>query len=175
MGNILLTEGRPDEAIAENERALALDPAMVDGYSNLGSDYQFLGQFEKSLEYLDKAIRLSPRDPNPGYWSEGKAEDYFALKRYDQAIEWARRSIAISPNNPLTHGVLIATFALTGRDADSHEALQRYLALPPSGPRTIAAWKAFKAQRNNEHSDPRNLEYWDRMIDGLRKAGMPEA
>jgi hypothetical protein len=26
----------------------------------------------------------------------------------------------------------------------------------------------------NEHSDPRLLDFWDRMIEGLRKAGLPE-
>jgi tetratricopeptide (TPR) repeat protein len=144
-GNILATKGRTNDAVAENERAIALDPAMVDGYSNLGFDYQVLGQFEKSLEYLDKAIRLSPRDPNPGYWSGNKAADYFALKQYDQAIEWGRRSIAIGPNTPWTHAGLVAAFALSGHEAEAREALQRYLALASAGPRTIAAWKAYGA------------------------------
>ena len=106
---------------------------------------------------------------------EGKADSYFAQKQYDRAIEWARRSIAISPNsNPIAHGELIAALALTGHEAEAHEALQRYLALPPSGLRSIAAWKAYRAQVTNEHTDPRYLDYWDRAIEGLRKAGMPE-
>jgi hypothetical protein len=64
--------------------------------------------------------------------------------------------------------------ALTGHDTEAHDALQRYLALPVSGPQTIATWKALKASLTDEHSDPRVLEYWDRFIEGLRKAGMPE-
>ena len=32
--------------------------------------------------------------------------------------------------------------ALTGHEAEADEALQRYLALPRTGPRTIAEWKA---------------------------------
>ncbi|HLW93286.1 MAG TPA: hypothetical protein VKS78_18540, partial [Roseiarcus sp.] len=59
--------------------------------------------------------------------------------------------------------------------AEAHDALQRYLALPVTGPQTIAAWTAYKGVFTNEHSDPRYLEMWDRTIDGLRKAGMPEA
>ena len=58
----------------------------------------YLGQFEKSLEYLDKAIRLSPHDPTLAAWYLGKAASYFGLKQYDQAIESARRAIAINPN-----------------------------------------------------------------------------
>jgi adenylate cyclase len=169
-GTILLVQGRPDEAIAKHERALALDPALVDADATLGFDYLILGQFEKSLEYFDKATRLSPHDPYLGPWYAGKAHNYLGLKQYDQAIDWARRSVAINPSYPFAHADLIAALALTGHEADAHEALQRYLALPPSGPGTIAAWKAIKAQYTN----PRYLEYWDRTIEGLRKAGMPE-
>jgi hypothetical protein len=38
----------------------------------------------------------------------------------------------------------------------------------------MAAWRAYRAQVTNERTDPRYLEYWDRVIDGLRKAGLPE-
>ena len=141
----------------------------------LGWGYAELGQFEKALEYYVKAIRLSPHDPALFNFHEGKSGAYFALKQYDQAIESARQSIAIRPNdNPLAHRDLVAALALTGHEAEAREAFQRYLALPPAGLRTIAAWNAYKAQTTNEHSDPRLLEYWDRMIEGIRKAGMPE-
>ena len=164
-----------DEAVAENERAIALDPANTDAVAGLASDYQILGQFEKSLEYFDKAIRLSPHDPLLNTWYGAKAINYLALKRYDQAIDWARRGLASNPNNnPVAHANLIAALALTGHDTEAHDALQRYLALPVSGPRTIATWKALKASLTDEHSDPRVLEYWDRFIEGLRKAGLPE-
>ena len=63
MGLILHLEGRLDESIAENERALALDPSRVDAMVGLGWGYSELGQFEKALELFDKAIRLSPHDP----------------------------------------------------------------------------------------------------------------
>ena len=58
-----------------------------------------LGQFEKSLEFSDKAIRLSPHDPSLEVFYQQKAAAYFGLKQYDQAIESARRAIAINPNN----------------------------------------------------------------------------
>ena len=66
----------------------------------------------------------------------------------------------------------MAALALTGHDAEAREALQRYLALPSTGPlKTIAAWKAYySAQRG----DPPRVESNERTYDGLRKAGMPE-
>jgi adenylate cyclase len=171
--NILNLQGRLDEAIAESKLALALDPAQDYATANLAWDYAELGQFEKAVEYLEKAIRLSPHDPYLWGWLEFRSWVHFALKQYDQAIDSARESLAISPNT-LAHKDLIVALALSGREAEAREALQRFLALPPAGLRTIAAWQAFKAQSSNEHSDPRLLDYWDRVVEGLRKAGMPE-
>ena len=172
--NILNVQGRLDEAIAESERALALNPAQDYADANLGWDYANLGQFEKALGYEDKAIRLSPRDPYLWGWLEAKSWMHIGLKQYDQAIDLARQALSISPNFPFAHRDLIAALALSGREAEAREALQRYLALPPAGLRTIAAWQAIKAQNVNEHGDPRFVDFWDRMIEGLRKAGMPE-
>jgi len=82
--------------------------------------------------------------------------------------------MAINPNNPSVHVSLIAALALSGHEAEAHEALRKYLALPIAGLKTIAANKAYKAQQTDEQTDPRFLEYRDRQIEGLRKAGMPE-
>ena len=133
------------------------------------------GQREKSLEFFDKAIRISPHDPTLVFLYSDGADAHFGLKQYDQVIEWAGRSIAINPNNnPSAHGRLIAALALSGREAEARDALQRYLALPTTGQKTIAAWKAFKAELTDPETDPQYLESWDRTIEGLRKAGMPE-
>jgi adenylate cyclase len=169
---ILLNQARYEESAAENERALALNPSNVDAVGALGWDYYYRGQFEKSLEYFDKAIRLSPHDPAMGVWVDSKSGAYFALKQYDQAIEWARRAIVIDPS---FSSDLVAPLALTGHEAEARETLQRYLALPSSvQPRTIAAMKAYNDHFVNANTDPRLLESFDRYIEGLRKAGMPE-
>ena len=67
---------------------------------------------------------------------------------------------------------LVAALALTGHDVEAREALQRYLALPSTGPlKTIAAWKAFFSAQGG---GPARVEANERLYDGLRKAGMPE-
>jgi class 3 adenylate cyclase/TolB-like protein len=114
-GHTLRTQGRNEEAVAEHERALALDPSNVDAAAGLGFDYQFLGRFDKSLEYLDKAILASPYDPALPHFYGGKAWANFGLKNYDQAIELARQAIAIKPNYvAYIHAILVAALALTG-------------------------------------------------------------
>jgi adenylate cyclase len=172
-GMILRFQARYPEAVAEHERALALDPSDVDAAANLGWDHVFFGHFDKGLEYFDKAIRTSPYDPSLASWYGGKAWVNFGLKNYDQSIELARQAIAINPNYvQYIHSVLVAALALTGHDAEAREALQRYLVLPSTGPfKTIAAFKAYYSAQGG---DPPRVEANERVYDGLRKAGMPE-
>jgi adenylate cyclase len=169
-GWILLAHGRNEEAVAGFERVLTLDASFADADVGLGFDYMRLGEFDKSFEYFDKAIRASPHDPWLVRFYGGKAWANFGLKNYDQAIDLARRAIAINPNIAIIHLNLVAALALTDHDAEAREAPQRYLALPSTGPlRTIAA---CKAHLESQHWLPR--EVGERTYDGLRKAGMPE-
>jgi tetratricopeptide (TPR) repeat protein len=137
----------------------------VDAAFQLGLTYVVLGQFGKALETFGKAMLASPYDPGLHYWYAGQAWANFGLKRYDQAIELARRAIAINPKyNPIAQASLVAALAFTGHDAEAREALQRYLALPSTGPlKTIAAWKAYYnswlSKQGGDHSrDGRTAE-----------------
>jgi TolB-like protein/Tfp pilus assembly protein PilF len=171
---VLQSQLRLDEAIAEDRRAFDLDPSLVDAYWHMGFLMRRVGEFERSLEFIDKALRLSPRDPFRATWYADKAGSHFALKQYDQAIEWARRAVEINPNNWTPYQYLIPALALTAQESQAHEALGHYLHLAGSGARTVAGWKANRAQVVNEHTEPRYVEYWDRLIEGLRKAGLQE-
>jgi adenylate cyclase len=173
-GAVLRTQGHPEEAVPEQERALALDPSNVSAAGELGFAYANLGEFDKSLVYLDKAIVASPHDPSLRYWYGAKAEANFALKNYDEAIECARRSIAINPDyNPFAHAILVAAFALTNHDAEAREALQRFLALPSTGSyKTIAGWKDHFVSEG--HVESRLVDRDERTLAGSRKAGMSE-
>ena len=132
-----------------------------------------LGEFDKGLEYFDKAILLSPHDPFLAHFYGGKAYANFALKRYDQAIEAARQAIAVTTIGvQYIHATLVAALALSGHDAEAREALRRYLALPSTGAlRTVAAFKAYFSAQGGS---PARVELNERVYDGLRKAGMPE-
>jgi len=170
---VLQSQLRLDEAIAEDRRAFDLDPSLVDAYWHMGFVMRRVGEFQTSLELIDKALRLSPRDPFRATWYADKAGSHFALKQYDQAIEWARRAVEIDPNNSIPYTYLIPALALTGQESQAHEALGHYLATR-GALRTVAGWKSARAQLVNEHTDPRYVEYWDRWIEGLRKAGLQE-
>ena len=171
-GVILWNQGRDEEAIVEDERALALDPSNAEAIGEFGFAYQDLGEFEKSIDYMNKAIRASPRDPAIAYWHAANVWSYFALKNYDLAIEQARKSIALKLNyNGYTHLILAPALFLTGREAEAREALKRYLALPTAAPlNTIASLQT----PDPPHAGPRYADADKRQIEALRKIGLPE-
>jgi hypothetical protein len=66
--------------------------------------------------------------------------------------------------------MLTASLAMAGRDADARDMLQRYLSLPGRVAKSIAEFKTRQPDDN-----PFLRELYDRVDQGLRKAGMPNS
>jgi adenylate cyclase len=165
---LLLAQRRFEEAAAESERTLALNPSAVNAYGGLSLVNSFLGRPQQALEYADKAIRLSPRDPLLYVFQFEKGMALALLHRDQEALEWLRQAAAGAPQWPLLQVFLAATLSLTGQEAEARAALARYLALGGAA-RTLAQWRAQLPSHN-----PVFLSYAERFAEGLRKAGMPE-
>ena len=166
---ILLGQGHFEEAIVEAERSLSLSPSFVNAYSPLSVASSFLGRPQEAVEYADKAIRLSPRDPNLYSFYLDKGFALSLLGQDDQAINWLRRAVAAAPQWPLPQALLAAALSLTGQEAEARDVLKRYLSLSGTRARTIAQWRGQLPSNN-----PLFLAYAARLVEGLRKAGLPE-
>jgi adenylate cyclase len=167
---VLTAQKRNEEAIVEAEQILALNPSFILVYDLLCEANNFLGRPERCIEDADKAIRLSPRDPLLWVFYADKAWALLMQQQDDQAIEWVRRSLAIAPDTSVQQLLLTSALALTGRQAEAREALGRYLSLKGSS-KTIAQ---LRPQHRALSDNPKWLAYSDRLMDGLRRAGMPE-
>ena len=163
-------QSRREEAIVEAERSLALNPSFMDAYGALCSANLALARPDQCLELMDKAIRLSPRDPYLWLFFFFREYSYFMKGQYDQSIYWARRGVAITPQVEMLLD-LSSALALTGHQAEAHEMLKRYLALGNVHTKTIAQ---LRIQLSWRADNPAQVEYFERLFAGLRKAGMPE-
>jgi adenylate cyclase len=166
---VLLAQKHFEEAIVEAERSLALNPSFVNAYSALCTASSFLGRPEKAVEYADKAMRLSPRDPWLYVFHLQKGFALSLLHYDDQAIEWLHRAVASAPLWPLPQALLAAALATAGRETEARETLKRYLSLSGTRAKTIAQWKGQLPS-----DDPVFLAYAARLAEGLRLAGLPE-
>jgi adenylate cyclase len=159
----------PDEAIVEAERTLALNPSFLPAYISLWIANWTAGRTEKADQYLDTALRLGPHDSLAVVFFGEKGDGLFNQSRYEEATEFFKRAIAVAPEAVMPSFKLAASLALSGHDAEAREALRRYLALPLDIPKTIAQFKA-----RQPYDTPSLRSYYDRLYEGLRKAGLPE-
>jgi tetratricopeptide (TPR) repeat protein len=91
----------------------------------------------------------------------------FGEGKEEEAALWASRSIDMSPDFMTSHFVLAAALASLGRMAEAREAVRAGLDLDPTF--TIARYRASTSSDN-----PRYLAGLARILDALRKAGVPE-
>ncbi len=169
---VLMAQNRHEEAIVEAEGSLALNPSNINAYVVLGVANNFLCRPDRSIEFVDKAIRLSPRDPNLWGFYEIKGESFFIMNQDDRAIEWTRRSVATGPSgNAYAMLILAAASALNGQQAEAGEAIKAYLADSRAKSKTIGQ---FQTQQLSLANNPKWLAYNERFAEGLRKAGLPE-
>ena len=169
LGAVLGWTKRVEQGIAECERALAIDRNLAFAHAMIGMRKVYLGRAEDTEPHVQEALRLSPRDTMAHYWLTfvGIAKIY--LGRYEEAVDWLRRSVQANRNNPLTHTSLAAALAIDGRLEEARAAAREVLALNPKF--TIDGFGHFFAFF---YDIPINNAGRERIVDGLRKAGLPE-
>ncbi len=62
LGTCYRCEGRLDEAIAQNQIAIQVNPLMVDPYTNLGNIFKDMSRLDDAIVYYRKAIELDPQN-----------------------------------------------------------------------------------------------------------------
>lgn len=87
MGNNLFKEGKFDEAIANYEKSIKLDPNYIDPYLGTALAYEGLKNEEKMVEYLDLTIDLGGKANDAANVEKAKTKGkaYF-LKKADEAL-----------------------------------------------------------------------------------------
>jgi TolB-like protein/class 3 adenylate cyclase len=160
---------RAARGIAECEHSLALDRNLVQAHSAVGLGKIFIGRAEENEAHVAEALRLSPRDTLTYVWMTNAGLGKLHLGGWEQAVAWFRRAIEANRNNPHPQFLLAAALARLGRLDEAHSAIKTGRTLNPlfSVSRARAAW-------TTRSDDPTYLAQLEPILDGLRKAGLPE-
>jgi tetratricopeptide (TPR) repeat protein len=167
LGRILSVTKRGERAIAQCEMALAIDPNLANAHVTIGWSKAITGRAEETEAHVQEAFRLSPRDMGASYWMYVVGGAKNLLGRHEEAVTWFRRSIEVNRTNPSAHFNLAASLALVGRLDEARAATAAGLALNPKF--TIARFQASLWSDNPTYLAGRRL-----IVDGMRKAGLPE-
>jgi tetratricopeptide (TPR) repeat protein len=95
-GVILDLLGRTEEAAADFNMAIALDPTLGDPYVNLGAMLIKKGQHEEALAQINKGIDLGMAFAHIGYYDRAVAEQM--LGRFKEAYYDYKKVLEIEPN-----------------------------------------------------------------------------
>jgi tetratricopeptide (TPR) repeat protein len=156
--------GELDDGMAFVDQALAIDPNFAVGWMLSGLVSVYLGEPDKAIGRIERAVRLSPRDPFNFIAQTAYAMAHFFAGRYDESVSWAEKALRDHPDYQLVLRIFAAANALAGRNQAATRALERLRQLDPAL-RVSNIKDRFPLRRSGDIA---------RFADGLRAAGLPE-
>ncbi len=163
----LLNQPEHEAALLAAQEAVALDPNEPDSYVQLARVLTMMGRAEEAIPLIEKAMRLNPYFPASYLSALGLA--YFGLEDFEKAVSVSRQAVKLSPyQSPLA---LIASYGHLDRSEEAlphidnlREQLRTHLPGYPATVRVLVNWRFPLFQHLNDRQ---------RLIEGLRKAGLP--
>ena len=126
IGLVHLARGEYQQASAEIDRALVLNPSDSVGLQAHAEVMLWLGRIDEAIQASEAAIRFDPLPRITTLFNLGMA--YYEARRHADAVRILERASARVPENAAVHALLAATFAQLGRPADAtreRDALRR--------------------------------------------------
>ncbi len=168
----LAKQGRYAEAFTEIGRAMALAPNDSDNYLSKARILNATGQAAEAEESVRWAMRLDPLHA-PEYL-RSLAMSLFNQQRYEEAVGTVERLLALKTDVSDDYVTLIASLGHLGRKSGIPEAIETHNQLS-----TAAGINSITVQYSGGwywYGDMFNYDpaYRDRLMEGLRKAGVPE-
>jgi tetratricopeptide (TPR) repeat protein len=168
---VLRAQQRYAEAVLEYETTIALNPNWAHAYSHLGWCKFMTGSIDELIPTQERAIRLSPRDPQIGLFQSRIGCAHLLNSRVDEAIGWYEKARNATPEHPQFRSFLAAAYAL---DNDMERAVVELAAARALvGDNRYASIAQLRAVENWGVPKIRALVEAS-YFSGLRRAGMPE-
>jgi tetratricopeptide (TPR) repeat protein len=157
--------GDQEGASALLEQALALDPNNAWAWARWGWTAIYRAQPQQALERFEKAMTLSPFDPFAFNTRMGMANALACSGRPADAAAIAKDVTKRHPEVVWANRQLAAWAGMAGDLETARSAARKLLAANPDF--TIRRYLTIPGFRDMG-------EYFDRMVEGLRAAGLPE-
>jgi adenylate cyclase len=161
-GLVALYEKDHEKALASMAKAIALDPNFSDAYAVTTRILNLAGRPETGLKPMETAMRLSPNRPQAYFFILGTA--YFGLGRYEDAAKMFKKALERNPSAQRPRMWLAATYSMLDQIEDAEWEASEILSLNPN-------FSISQIGRVIPFKNPAHLEI---LINGLRKAGLPE-
>jgi tetratricopeptide (TPR) repeat protein len=158
LGNAQLKTGETDKAVANFDKALAIDPtnvsalnmlekiwlneikfnpASVLGHANLGSVYQKKRQFDQALQQYNAAEHFAEQDPRTPFDVKKQIRLnlgtlFQAQKRYDLALKAYDTVLQVDPNHLMANYYKATLLEESGNTDGALQAYNKVLSIDPN-------------------------------------------
>jgi adenylate cyclase len=151
-----------EEAIAEAERAIVLDPNDPSCHESFGWTLIMAGRPGEAVDFIKTGMRLDPHNPARYLYLLGLG--HFAMGQLEEAVTSIQKALRLNPERLEMAAALAAAYTHLGLDKRARAALDNYKKgwFTPLTLREVMYFYPFK--------DP---EVADRFAEGLLKAGLP--
>ncbi len=164
-------KGEHHAALEAFTRALELNPNLPKALAEKGNELTLLGRPTEAPPLVEKAIRLSPRDPALGgfYWIIGRA--HFFSGDYAGAISWLRKSLALRRNDWYIWLYLVSAYALDNQLDEAKKTLREFDSRTQFAGYTLE--RVNQAEKTGPNDNPVVVAARQKFRQGLQLAGMP--
>jgi TolB-like protein/predicted Zn-dependent protease len=162
LGFVRLFARQFDDALAEFELALRLNPNFALAQGAYGLVLSHCARWEEGADAARRALRLSPRGPFSAIYNAIAAYAEFVGRNYDEAMRLAREAVRQRGDYAGGHRVLTAAAAMAGEIDLAKAALQE---LRRAQPNISLAWLARHLPIKQDTERAHYLE-------GFRRAGL---
>jgi adenylate cyclase len=151
-------------ALAENKMAIKLNPSFAAAYCGLADSLAYEGRYDEAIERFEKAIELSPNDPQRWAFLTYGALAHIFKGDYETAIDWADQASEIPNCQFWTIAHKTVALAYLGEKQRTQVHVEKLLREQPKFSIAFARKKLFFLK------DEKQLELY---INGLTLAGIP--
>ena len=163
---VIWMAGDHEGALAEATAAYELNPSNAMALAALGVVNAFSGPdcYERAVEYLERAMRVSPQDSMLQFWYMLRGWAEFFSKNFETAITWLKRSSERNPDLPTPYRVQAACWGHLGDMERAQAAWEKNLQAQPSFDVETYLPMVRKMTKRQEE--------FDLYLEGLKRAGI---
>jgi adenylate cyclase len=172
LAQLLVRQQKSDEAIAALQKAIALNPSESWIYEDMSQALTFNGRAADGLAFLDSAMRVDPGWTPRRYYLQGLA--YFSQDRFADAVTSLEKIDFQSGDfwsKYYALQVLLPAYGHLDRDAEIAAVKEKFQPVLNE----LFEGQEISGLLTQNFFAFKNYADFERLLDGLRKAGVPEA
>jgi TolB-like protein/Flp pilus assembly protein TadD len=169
---LLRARGRFAEAIVATMTTIARNPGDPIAYKEMGLNKLYLGASKEAIDWLRRADRIAPLDPDRWTWLQGLGRALMHLGKDAEAVDALRQAMDSNPGFRRGKALLVASEALSGNLDGAKRHLAELAALDPGI--TVSQFAEERSSVPLDVVSPVYQRESARILEGLRRAGMPD-